>query len=458
MRARAGFIICGMVPWKKNFIVVWFSQFLSIMGFSFAMPFAPFFMQELGVTDPAKLKMWVALFAAAAPVTLASRAPVWGLLADRYGRRIMLLRANFAAAVVVALMGTVHSAAALVGLRLLQGIFTGTVAAAQTMVSVHAPPHRRGFVLGALSGAVYSGGMTGAFVGGIYADWFGYRAAFYAAGVLLFLAGLLVLVGTREKFIRPDELGPMDPQPERMPREARTIVLPVLLVITAIAFVRTFDSAFLPLLAQEIHGSISGASIWTGMLNAVGGIAGLLAAPLLGRLADRMPAPRLGKAAALGAGILMIPQGLAHGFPLLMSARFGTYFCTGGLDPVFQLWLSRITPEKRRGLVFGWSNTASAIGWIISPLISGGIAAQCGIRAVFFTGAGFFLLLIPLISMVVRKVNAKEPAGHRGPAHKAGGNAAGRNPPGTEARPTRRAQIPQGKTRRARRLGVQGVS
>ena len=132
-----------MVTWKKNFIVVWFSQFLSIMGFAFAMPFAPFFMQELGVTEPAKLKMWVALFAAAAPVTLAILAPFWGLLADRYGRRIMLLRANFAAAIVVALMGTVHSAAALVGLRLFQGVFTGTVAAAQTMVSVQAPPHRQ---------------------------------------------------------------------------------------------------------------------------------------------------------------------------------------------------------------------------------------------------------------------------------------------------------------------------
>ena len=396
-----------MVAWKKNFVVVWFSQFLSIMGFSFAMPFAPFFMQELGVTDPAKLKMWVALFAAAAPVTLAILAPVWGLLADRYGRRIMLLRANFAAAVVLALMGTVHSVATLVGLRLLQGIFTGTVAAAQTMVSVQAPPHRRGFTLGALSAAVYSGGMTGAFVGGIYADWFGYRAAFYAAGALLFLAGLLVLLGTSETFIRPAELTPMESQPERVPRDARTVVLPILLVITAIAFVRTFDGAFLPLLAQEIHGSMAGASIWTGLLNASGGIAGLLAAPLLGRLADRVPAPRLGKVSALGAGMLMIPQGLAHGFPLLMAARFGTYFCSGGLDPVFQAWLSRITPEKRRGFVFGWSNTASAIGWITSPLVSGWVASQFGIRAVFFVGAGLFLLLIPLISMVVRKINAK---------------------------------------------------
>ena len=89
------------VNWKKNLAVIWLSQFLSIMGFSFAMPFAPYYIQDLGVTDPVRLKLWISVFAAAAPLTLAVFSPVWGALADRYGRRIMLLRANFAGAVVV---------------------------------------------------------------------------------------------------------------------------------------------------------------------------------------------------------------------------------------------------------------------------------------------------------------------------------------------------------------------
>jgi len=103
-----------MVSWKKNLVVIWISQFLSLMGFTFAMPFTPFYMQELGVTDPDELKIWVALFATAAPMSLAVFAPIWGMVADRYGRRPMLLRANFGAAVFLALMGSVDSVGLLV--------------------------------------------------------------------------------------------------------------------------------------------------------------------------------------------------------------------------------------------------------------------------------------------------------------------------------------------------------
>ena len=57
-----------MIEWKRNLVMVGLSQFLSMMGFSFAMPFAPYYIQQLGITEPNELKMWVALFTAAAPL------------------------------------------------------------------------------------------------------------------------------------------------------------------------------------------------------------------------------------------------------------------------------------------------------------------------------------------------------------------------------------------------------
>lgn len=392
-----------MVNWKQNLAVIWLSQFISIMGFSFAMPFAPYFIQEIGVTEPVRLKLWVSLFAAASPLSLAFFSPVWGALADRYGRRIMLLRANFAGAAVVALMGTVHSVGALVGLRLLQGVFTGTMTAAQTMVSVGTPGHRHGLALGALSAAVFSGSMAGAFVGGVFADLFGYRGTFFAGGLLLLSAGLLVLLGTKE---------PLDLNGAAVDADApRAAPLagpasPILFLITAMALVRQFDAAMLPLLVQEIHGSLEGVSLWTGGLSAVGGIAGLLAGPLLGRLADRVPPPRIGKLSAFGAGALVLPQALGRSFATLFASRFGTVFCAGGLDPVFLIWLSKITPERSRGSVFGWASTARSVGWIIAPLASGAVAAQWGIRSVFLVESVLFLALIPLIGSVVKRVGS----------------------------------------------------
>ena len=393
-----------MVNWKQNFAVIWLSQFISIMGFNFALPFAPYFIQELGVTDPVRLKMWVAVFAASTPLTLAVFSPIWGMLADRYGRRVMLLRANFAGAIVLALMGTVRSVELLILLRLMQGVFTGTMTAAQTMVSVSTPSHRSGFALGALTAAMYSGAMVGAFVGGVFADWFGFRGTFFAGGLLLLGSGLLVTFGTTENFVRHIP----EIEDERSPVRAHWAdlgpALPILILIVAMAGARQFDQAMLPLLVQDIHGSIQGVSIWTGSLSAFCGIAGLLAAPLLGRLADRVPPPKIGKMSALGAGLLMLPQGLAYSFLLLFGCRFGMVFCAGGLDPVFQIWLSRVTPEHKRGVVFGWAATARSMGWVVAPLVSGVVASALGIRSVFFIGSLLFFGLVPLISVVVKRL------------------------------------------------------
>ena len=110
-----------MVNWKTNLIVIWISQLLSVAGFFFALPFGPYYIQELGVHDPARIKFWVALFGAAPPLSLAVFSPFWGTLADRYGRRLMLLRANFGGMIILWLMGTVQSVEVLILLRLAQG-------------------------------------------------------------------------------------------------------------------------------------------------------------------------------------------------------------------------------------------------------------------------------------------------------------------------------------------------
>jgi DHA1 family multidrug resistance protein-like MFS transporter len=251
---------------------------------------------------------------------------------------------------------------------------------------------------------MFSGAMVGSFIGGVFADVFGFRGTFYAGGILLLSSGLLVAFGTAENFVRhiPDiEDGE---SPIRAHWRDLGPALPILVLIMAMAIARQFDQAMLPLLVQDIHGSIQGVSIWTGSLSAVGGIAGLLAGPILGRLADRIPPPKIGKMSALGAGLLMMPQGLAQGFLLLFASRFGMVFCAGGLDPVFQIWLSRVTPEHKRGAVFGWAATARSIGWVVAPLVSGLVASGLGIRSVFFVGGLLFFCLVPVISAVVKRL------------------------------------------------------
>ena len=397
--------------WKKQMALIWASQFLSIMGFSFALPFAPYFLQqELGVVRHGELQLWVALFSASTAVTMAVAAPLWGLLADRYGKRLMLIRANFAGAVVMSLMGAAQTPLMLIVLRALQGALTGTMTAAQAFLASEIPRERRGLAVGGLSAAVFSGSMAGAFLGGFVAHWLGYRAAFYVSGGLLLAAGLLVLCCTRETAARVSR----PPGPDDAPASARVQwrALPatlygVLAMIGAIAFVRQFDLAFLPLLVQDIHGTLAGVSLWSGWLNACGSVAGLLAGLATGWLSDRWNPLRLVIVAAVVAAVFSGWQALAHTFTVLFPVRFGTVFFAGALEPALNAWLAKRVPEARHGVVFGLASTTRSIGWAVGPLVAGAVAAV-NLRAVFGVSSLGFLALALLFATALRARRKKD--------------------------------------------------
>ncbi len=405
------FLHLKMTEWKQNLLFIWLSQFLSIAGFAFSIPFVPYFMQELGVSDPIELNFWVSIFGASAPLTLMVFSPIWGSLSDRFGRRIMVLRANFAGTVILGSMALVTDIKWLIVLRAMQGVFTGTMTASQTLVSASTPENRNGFALGILSAAVFSGMMFGNFAGGIFAELYGYRMAFVGSGILLLTAGLLVMFGVNEHFHRPEDTQQVTKHFSNLGKNWLKQIgpsAPILIMLLAISFVRHFDVAFLPLLIQEVQGSIKGAASITGALGAVAGVAGLLSGIIIGRLADTIHPQKLGKTSALFAGLLMIPHGLARGFLLIFLARFGMIFFSGGLDPIFQIWLAKVTPKKQRGFVFGWAGSAKAVGWMLAPLCSGVVASTLNIRWIYIVGCFLFLCLIPLISFVVRFIEKKQ--------------------------------------------------
>ena len=396
--------------WKKQMVLVWASQFLSIMGFSFALPFVAFFLQkDLGVTRPTEVRMWVALFSASTAVTMAVAAPLWGLLADRYGKRIMLIRANLAGALVMSLMGAAHTAGMLIVLRLLQGALTGTMTAAQAFLAGEMPRERRGLAVGGLSAAVFSGSMAGAPLGGFVAEWLGYRLAFAVSGALLLAAGLLVLCCTRETVV-PTVRSRV---PEGIPESARphwrdlsSAFYGVLALIGAIAFVRQSDLAFLPLLVQDIHGTLDRAALWSGALNACGSVAGLLAGLATGWLSDRLNPLRLVILAALAAAVFSGGQMFAESFAVLFPVRFGAVFFAGALEPALNAWLAKRVPESRQGVAFGLASTTRSIGWAAGPIAAGAVSLL-GLRAVFgFSALGF--LGLALLFGVALRVRARK--------------------------------------------------
>ena len=401
-----------MPAWKKNLVLVWLSQFFGLTGFWFAMPFIPYYVQALGATEAGERNMWVTIYSVAGYASVAIFSPIWGSAADRYGRKIMLLRANFCNAAIIPFMGIVPSLGVLIFLRFLMGVFSGSTTASQTLIATGTPPAQRGFAIGLLSSAIYCGTLAGCFLGGVVVDALGYRASFLISGLMFFLAGVIVLVGVKENFQKPAVATVRKRSPKRFMgidlRPVRLVGL-LLFLILLMATARQFDAPFLPLLVQDINGSMTGAATWTGVISGIASLAGLLAGPLLGWLADKISAPRVAFFSAVLAGISMIPQGLAQTMGTLVGARFMMIFFAGGLDPVFQIWLAKSTPDKIRGVVFGWALTAQCVGWILAASLSGVIATFIGLRWIYAGGCFMFFLLVPFIAYASGTLMATQP-------------------------------------------------
>ena len=88
--------------WRRNLYAMWVAQILSIVGFSFTSPFIPLYLRDLGVTDTRDVIWWAGVMNTGSAIIMALSAPLWGAVADRYGRKPMVLRAMFGGALVIA--------------------------------------------------------------------------------------------------------------------------------------------------------------------------------------------------------------------------------------------------------------------------------------------------------------------------------------------------------------------
>jgi len=125
---------------QRNLYVLWVGNFLTACSLSLVMPFLPHFIAELGVTD--NLSIWSGLIFSVTFVSSTIMSPIWGSLADRYGRKPMLVRAGISLSAVYFLMSLATSHVQLFWLRLLNGAFSGYIPSAIALVATNTPGRR----------------------------------------------------------------------------------------------------------------------------------------------------------------------------------------------------------------------------------------------------------------------------------------------------------------------------
>ena len=189
-----------MLPWRRNLYIMFAVQLVSMSGFSLVFPFLPLYIKQLGISTGGSTEFWSGLVFSAQPLTMMISAPIWGAVADRFGRKLMLARAMFGGAVLLAAMGFAQSAEQLALLRALQGLVTGTIPAANALVAASAPREHCGEALGLLQTGAWVGVAVGPLLGGVIGDAVGFRESFWITGILLALSGAAVLLWVEEDF------------------------------------------------------------------------------------------------------------------------------------------------------------------------------------------------------------------------------------------------------------------
>jgi DHA1 family multidrug resistance protein-like MFS transporter len=384
-----------------SFGVLLVSQLAATTGFMFVLPFVPLYVQQLGVESAGDAAAWAGLLNTATAVTMALAAPLWGRLADRLGPKTMLMRAAFAGSVVVGLMGLATSPWQLLGLRLVQGTLTGTVAAATVLVSATAPQGRAGQRLGTLQMVIFVAAAAGPFLGGLFAELVGIRASFGVTAALLLVSGLLVLFGVEGAHPAPEEKEQKEKKAVPLPRLGLMMgLIPLFFVHVAITGVQPV----LPGFVGELTGTSAGVAGLSGQILGAGALAAALGSVVGGRLAERFGTRRVMISALVLAGLASLPQAVVVSIPELFALRVLASFALGSVIPVANLVVRAAVPAERQGEAFGIAASATSLAFGIGPLGGGLLAASFGfgtpflVPGILLLAASAALLVLTLFS------------------------------------------------------------
>jgi MFS transporter, DHA1 family, multidrug resistance protein len=397
--------------WRRTLWAMVGIQFVMTAAFSMLTPIMPLFLPVLGVKSPSAVAMWAGILAGTTSFVAAFASPLWGRLADRRGRKLMLLRSGLAVGVFAALMGLAANVWQFFACRALMGVFAGFSSSAIALVASQVPEERLGYALGWLSTGQLVGSLVGPLLGGVLADLTGsYRIPFYCTSATILATLVLVWFAVHERFTPPPR-----------GRAGRSILASLLAVarspgLMALFFVllmaqfgvRTVQPV-VTLFVKELLGPRPDLATLSGIAFSISGVANMIAAPFLGNKSDVIGYRRVLLVGLLGAAVTTLPQAFTGSYWLFTVERFAVGLFIGGILPAANALVGRLVPRAERGTVYGITASAMFLGNSLGPLSGGAIAAAFGLRWVFLmTG---LVLLANFVWVYARVPEYREAAG-----------------------------------------------
>lgn len=379
--------------WQGTLVIMCFAQMVSMIGFSSIFPFLPLYVKNLGTVTAISTDLCTGLVFSGQALSMMIASPIWGALADRWGRKLMVERAMFGGAIIMALMAFARSAEELVALRMIQGLISGVMGASNALVAATVPRGRAGYAMGLMQVSIGLGLGLGPVLGGVVADAFGYRAAFYITAALLALAGIVVFFGVDEHFVARETAGPKAFQ--FYTAWQRVLSTRGVQLAYALRFInqmgRIIFIPILPLFILPLIDTPNRINSFTGIVIGSSSAATAIFSVYLGRLGDRSGYRRIVVIGLMVTSVLFLLQAVVTTGWQLLSLQVLYGIALGGIVPGISALLAVFSREGDEGAVYGLDNAITSGARMIGPLLGVGLAAWLGVRMVFGAAALFYL-------------------------------------------------------------------
>ncbi|WP_397452912.1 MFS transporter [Pseudomonas sp. NA-150] len=383
MTAAQETIPAAELHWKRNLVVCVLGSFTTIIAMTLLLPFLPLYVEHLGVSDQAAIVQWSGIAFGATFLSAAFTAPLWGRLGDRYGRKLMLIRASLGMAVAMSLIGLAENIWQLVLLRLLAGLLGGYASGATILVATQTPKARSGWALGVLSSGIMAGSLVGPLIGGLLPPLIGIRNTFFLAGAVIFVTFLATLFLMKEA-----------PRPRRDVNQVKTPtvrpwsvivdkkpVITMFVIASMLMFATMSIEPIITVYLMQLH--TEHLTFMAGMVMSAAALGSIVSAANLGKLADRIGHWTVVTFCLSAAAILLIPQAFVTDGWQLVGLRFLMGLALGGLLPCISSIVRHSVPEQVAGRMLGYSTSSQYIGQVLGPLTGGYLGGHYGMRVVF---------------------------------------------------------------------------